>query len=109
MSTVEVPKKKRTPMGIVLVAGGSAGLAEALVCRKFIHWFSLLLLSCRGLVTLTVESTCWDELISHERIYFILFTDSDLFTPILFTRLDPLDTIKVRMQLSRSSRGKGVS
>jgi solute carrier family 25 citrate transporter 1 len=46
--------KQKTPLGIHLVAGGIAGLAEACVCH-------------------------------------------------------PLDTIKVRMQLSRSHRGKGVS
>lgn len=45
--------KKKTPIGVHLLAGGTAGMSEALVCH-------------------------------------------------------PLDTIKVRMQLSRSSRGKGV-
>lgn len=45
--------KKKTPIGIHLIAGGAAGLSEALACH-------------------------------------------------------PLDTIKVRMQLSRTSRGKGV-
>ena len=68
-----VAPKKKTPIGVHLLAGGTAGMSEALVCRT---------------------SRC-AELATRSAHFFLL--------------ADPLDTIKVRMQLSRSSRGKGVS